>query len=108
MRKFDSVTHKNDELTHILSFLKSNKQYLQSKFHVKEIGVFGTMVRGEQSNDSDIDILVKFDKYHKDFLNYMRLKHYLEKIFNKKVDLVTKSAIKSQIKEEILNEVIYV
>lgn len=108
MRKFDSIVYKNDELTHILSFLKSNKQYLQSKFHVEEIGVFGSVVRGEQLNDSDIDILIKFNKHHKDFLNYMRLKHYLEKTFNKKVDLVMKSAIKPQIKEKILNEVIYV
>ena len=54
MREFDSIVYKNDELTHILSFLKSNKQYLQSKFHVEEIGVFGSVVRGEQLNDSGI------------------------------------------------------
>lgn len=108
MRPNPIISNKNDELINILSFLKTNRQYLQSKFHVKEIGIFGSVARGEQSNDSDIDILVNFDKHHKDFLNYMRLRHYLEKTFDRRVDLVMHNSIKPRIKEKIMNEVIYV
>jgi len=75
---------------------------------VKEIGIFGSFVKGAQKERSDIDILVEFEQGHKDFFNYMRLKYYLEDILGKKVDLVMKKAIKPMIKERILSEVEYV
>ena len=80
---------------------------MQKKFHIKSIGVFGSYAKNMQTKKSDIDILVEFEKGHKDFFNYMRLKLYLEKLFGRKVDLVIKEAIKPQLKERILNEVVY-
>jgi hypothetical protein len=88
--------------------IEKKKAYLQATFHVKEIGIFGSVVRETERERSDIDILVEFGEGYKDFFNYMRLKEYLENLLGKKVDLVMKKAIKPRLKERILNEVEYV
>ena len=87
--------------------LHDNKMEIQKNFHIENIGVFGSFVRNSQTIKSDIDILVEFEKGHKDFFNYMRLKYYLEELFERKVDLVIKEAVKPEIREKILHEVIY-
>ena len=87
--------------------LFNQKADIQKKFYVKKIGVFGSIVRNKQTKNSDIDILVVFEKGHKDFFNYMRLKYYLEEILNREVDLVIKEAVKPQLREKIFNEVVY-
>ncbi|WP_196799795.1 nucleotidyltransferase family protein [Desulfurobacterium sp.] len=74
----------------------------------KKIGIFGSFVRNEQTNSSDIDVLVEFEKGHKDFFNYMGLKYYLESLFKREVDLVIETAVKPQLRKRILNEVVYV
>jgi len=76
-------------------------------FGVKKIGIFGSFAKSVQSNKSDVDILVEFDKGKKAFDNYMELKFYLEKLFHRKVDLVIKDALKPRIKHNILKEVVY-
>jgi len=76
--------------------LKNNDNYLKETFYIKEIGIFGSFIHGKQKADSDIDILVEFNKGHKDFFNYIRLKYYLEEIIGHKVDLVIKGAVKSR------------
>jgi predicted nucleotidyltransferase len=88
--------------------LQTNKHYLQETYHVTEIAIFGSCARNEQRKRSDADILVEFEKGHKDFFNYMRLKYYLEGLLQKKVDLVMKGAIKRQLKTSILAEAQYV
>lgn len=88
--------------------LEKSKPYLNKNFHVKEIGIFGSYIRGAHDRHSDIDIIVVFEHGHRDFFNYIRLKYYLEKIFRKKVDLVMKKAIKPMLKKRILSEVEYV
>jgi len=86
---------------------KSNTRIKETYF-VKEIGIFGSFVKGKQSTKSDIDILVAFEKGHKDFFNFMRLKYYLEELLGLKVDLVIKEAVKPGLKERIFAEVEYV
>lgn len=88
--------------------VEKEKPYLKSAYHIKEIGIFGSFVKGAQHQQSDIDILVEFEEGHKDFFNYMRLKYYLENLLKRKVDLVMKKAIKPRLKERILSEVEYV
>lgn len=90
----------------ILENLKNNKQNLKSNFHLAKIGLFGSFARGEATNTSDIDIIVKFNKPIG--WDFILLKEYLENILNKEVDLVTEEAIKFQMKKEIIKEVIYV
>ena len=87
--------------------LIENRHYLKETFYVSEIGIFGSFVKGKQKTKSDIDILVTFEKGHKDFFNYMRLKCHLEDILGRKVDLVIKEAVKPRLKEKIFNEVEY-
>ena len=76
-------------------------------FGVKNVGVFGSYVRNEQKNNSDIDILVEFEAGKKNFDNYMDLKFFLEDLFACKIDLVIKEAIKPALKEYILGSVNY-
>lgn len=92
-----------------LKIISNNKQKLVDEFHVKEIGIFGSFATGENKKNSDIDILVEFDENGETFSNYMGLKFYCEKILKKKkVDLVIKESIRKELKNTILEEVIYV
>ena len=90
----------------ILDYLKSNKQILKDNFHLVKIGLFGSFARGDATNTSDIDIIVKFNKPIG--WDFIILKEYLEDILNREVDLVTEEAIKFQMKKGILQEVIYI
>ena len=81
---------------------------IKKEFYVRQLGIFGSYVRDEQTEDSDIDILVDFEKGHKDFFNYMKLKDYLERVLGTEVDLVLKDAVKPRLKEIISKEVSYV
>jgi len=92
----------------IQAILQERKNYLVEKFGVIEIAIFGSYARGEQGNDSDVDLIVDFKEGWKTFDNYMNLKFYLEELFGKKVDLVIKSAINPRIKPFIIEEAIYV
>ncbi len=95
-------------LAEIKEVISSHLNEIREKFGVKELGVFGSYVRGEQSEISDIDVLVEFEQGKKTFDNYMDLKFYLEDLLGVEVDLVIKSAIKPRLKEYILKEVVYV
>ena len=88
--------------------LGENRTTLRTAFYVKEVGLFGSFVKGFQHQHSDVDLLVEFQKGHKDFFNYMRLKHYLEELLGRRVDLVMKRAIKPRLREQILRGTEYV
>jgi predicted nucleotidyltransferase len=90
-----------------LSLLKQHELEIRERFGVERIGIFGSFVRGEEKQESDVDILVEFREGEKTFDNYMDLKFYLEDLFGRKVDLVMKDAIKRRLREPILSEVIY-
>ena len=94
-------------LENIRRILKKSKSKIENLFDVKELGIFGSYVRGEQKKNSDLDVLVEFTRDRKTFDNYMNLKFYLEKLFHRKVDLVMKDALKARIKEQVLADVIY-
>ena len=91
----------------ILKKIKERLPVLKEQYHVKEIGIFGSATKGEETENSDIDILVEFS-IPIGFFNFIRLENFLSEILGKKVDLVTKKAIKPVIKEEILKETVYV
>ncbi len=92
----------------ITDILKKHLPEIETRFKVKEIGIFGSRIKGKAKKKSDIDILVEFEKGYKTFDNYMELKFYLEGIFGCKVDLVLKDALKDSLKPYILSEVVYV
>ena len=87
--------------------LSNNKADLSRKYFVSNLGLFGSYVRGEQSENSDIDALVEFSKPIGLF-HFLRLQEYLENILGEKVDLVSKNALKKRIAEHILKEVVYI
>jgi uncharacterized protein len=95
------------DLDKIKKTLKQNKQNLQQEFNVKELGIFGSYVRGEQNRNSDVDILVNFSQTPGLF-DYMKVENHLSNILHKKVDLVMKGALKPSIGKNIMREVVYV
>ncbi|MNT65979.1 Nucleotidyltransferase domain protein [compost metagenome] len=92
----------------ILKTLKSNKLNL-SKLGISNAGLFGSYVRNEQSNESDIDLLIDFEPGKENFDNYMAVYDLFEKIFkNEKIEVITKNGLSPYIGSKILNEVQYV
>ena len=90
----------------ILQIINENKESIK-KFGVKNIGLFGSCAKNKQKKESDIDLLVEFEKGKKTFDNYMDLKFYLEDLFGCNVDLVIKEALKVDLKPNILKSVKY-
>ncbi len=90
----------------ILSTLIELKPILQKDYAVSEIGLFGSYSDNTFTENSDIDLLVDFEKPIG--WKFFTLELYLEKVFGRKIDLVTKNALKEQIKESILNQVQYI
>ena len=91
---------------YILSKLTELKPTLYKEYAVKEIGLFGSFSDNTFSEDSDIDLLVELEKPIG--WKYFSLEIFLESVFNRKVDLVTKNALKKQIRDRILNQVNFV
>ena len=91
---------------YILSKLKELKPELHKEYAVKEIGLFGSFSDNSNTEESDIDILVELDRPIG--WKFFTLELYLETVFGRKIDLVTKNALKDQLKDNILNQVNYV
>ncbi|MBN1583394.1 MAG: nucleotidyltransferase family protein [Anaerolineae bacterium] len=90
----------------LFTSLSENREKLWD-FGVKRCGLFGSFVRGQQSVQSDIDILVEFEPGKKTFDNFMHLAFFLEDLFGRKVDLVTTESLSPYIGPHILREVEY-
>jgi predicted nucleotidyltransferase len=85
--------------------LEKQKPLLAERFKVKEIGVFGSFVRGEQEDASDIDILVEFSE-PVGFFAFIDLEDHLTEVLGIKVDLVSKKALRPRIGQNILQELV--
>jgi len=95
------------DLVKIKKLLKNNKNRLKREFHVKELGVFGSYVRGDQKKSSDVDVLVAFTRTP-GFIDYIKMENRLSGILKKRVDLVMKGSLKPTIGKHIMREVVYV
>lgn len=91
----------------IIDIIKSNKTELAARYGVRDLGLFGSYVRGEERESSDIDILVSFSR-DVDLFDFIDLREYLETKLQAKIDLVMASALKPAIDKRILAEVQYV
>ncbi|MEW6040033.1 MAG: nucleotidyltransferase family protein [Elusimicrobiota bacterium] len=91
----------------IKKILVKQKENLREKYGVKEIGIFGSYVKGRAKKDSDLDILVEFEKTI-GLLEFIELENYLSDTLKVKVDLVMKDVLKPVIGKYILKEVIYI
>lgn len=92
--------------TEIENKLQEIKPLLVAKFHVNRIGYFGSYTNGQQTNNSDLDLLVEFSQPIG--WEFFTLERFLEQALGLPVDLVTKNALKERIRETILNQVIYI
>jgi hypothetical protein len=100
---------KNKKILDYLSILSEHKEYLHDKFKVKEIGIFGSAVRGEDTDVSDIDILVEYEEnIRRTLFDEARLIGELKDILREQhIDLAVKKNLNRHYKDNILKEVIY-
>jgi len=94
-------------LEDIKSTLLQHRKDMSENFQVRDMGVFGSFVRGEANEDSDVDIIVTFSAPIGLF-KFMSLEEYIEGLLGLKVDLVSRDALKPRIGARILKEVVYV
>ena len=95
-----------DNIDEIKASLTHHLLELESKYKVKKLGIFGSYARGEQSTESDVDILVEFESPVG--FEFIDLADELEKILNKRIDLVSANAVKPRLKKYILQDITYV
>lgn len=91
----------------ILAKLKELKPLIAARYKAKEIGLFGSFARGEQNANSDIDLLVDFED-GADMFDLVGLADYLEEALQQKVDVVPKRALREELRESVLREVVTV
>jgi uncharacterized protein len=92
-----------DEIKQILS---ERKSWLCETYQITELGIFGSYARGEQTQDSDVDILIDYEQAPTLF-KLVNLRDYLKDLTGLSVDIVTKNGLKPGIRDQVLSEVIY-
>lgn len=97
-------------LDEVIIKIKSQYPYLSSKFGVKSIGIFGSVAQQTNRDQSDIDLLVEFDRPIG--LKFINLVEYMEKLIGRKVDILTKDGIRNirvkRVSKDIEKNIIYV
>lgn len=99
----------SNEFETIKQKIALNKEYLRKTYGVDEIGVFGSFARGDNNENSDIDISIELNqKVPVGLFEFARMQFYLADLLGRKVDLVIKSGIKSLIRDRILSQLIII
>jgi len=91
----------------VLLQLTDRAEEIRNRFSVRTLSIFGSIARDEETDDSDVDVLVAFDK-KASFDVFMDLKFYLEELLGTGVDLVTDKALRPQVRQAIEEEIIRV
>lgn len=93
----------------ILEFLTRNKQYFRDQFGIVKIGLFGSYAKDEQTDGSDIDLIVEFAKNTPNLFDIKNeLKKYIKEKFHIQVDIAREKYLKPIYRDSILKETIYV
>src|SRR4030042_6014066 len=92
----------------IVAYLKNNKRFFYEKFGVIQIGIFGSIMRDEQTGSSDIDMVVEIEKDRKNIHSFLQLKRFLEKELARTIDLGFEHSLKPIVREKIKEKIIYV
>ncbi len=90
----------------VLRILKEHRRELAEQYGVKALALFGSVVRDEAREASDVDLLVEFDERPIGLLHLIGTEQYIEKLLNAHVDLVLRRAILPELKDDILREAI--
>ena len=93
----------------IIDYLQQQQPYFHNTFGIHFIGLFGSFSRGDETKDSDIDILYDIDKDKKlSIFKYLKIASQLEDFFHKKIDLVRVDTLKPTVKKYVEQDIIYV
>lgn len=93
-------------LDEIRQSLSTQKSILQKNYKINRLGIFGSYVRGEQKQESDLDILIDYEEVPS-LITLIEIENHLSELLGVKVDLVTRKGIKPQLRSYILEEVVY-
>jgi predicted nucleotidyltransferase len=91
----------------IFRLIQSNSQQIRS-FGINKIGLFGSFVKNQNTDNSDIDFIVEFETEKKSYKSFIRLAFFLEELLGRKVDLLTNKSLSPYLGPQILNETEYV
>lgn len=91
----------------VLTRLTDSIEEIRNRFSVRQLSIFGSVVRGEATDESDVDVLVEFEE-KATFDGFMDLKFYLEDTLRTGVDLVTDKALRPQVRRAIEKELVRV
>lgn len=94
------------DINTILSILRKNISALSEKYPINRLGLFGSRVRGDANETSDIDVLVELTRPIG--LDFVSLGDELEELLQEKVDILSMNALKTSLRKSIIEEVIYV
>jgi predicted nucleotidyltransferase len=94
------------QLDSVYSILREHRSTLRERYGVQSLGVFGSWVRGAQTQRSDMDILVEIDDQALSLFQFVELREYLRDLLGVRVDLVERSTLKPYIGQRILQEVV--
>jgi len=87
-----------------LELIKRKAIPVLQKYHVKKAGIFGSYARGKQKRNSDVDFLIEINDQKMSLLGFIHIKHELENVLGKKVDLVEYKLLRSEIREKVAAE----
>lgn len=94
-------------LDEIKEIIGKHKEEIRERYGVAGISIFGSFVKDEEREDSDVDVLVEFQRPI-GFFKFLELEEYLSNLIGRKVDLVSKKALKPHIGKYILKEAVAV
>jgi predicted nucleotidyltransferase len=94
---------KRKSLKEIIDSISSMREVIKIKYRAEIVGIFGSFVRGEEKETSDIDVLVEFEK-EADLFDFVGLAIYLEEKLGRKVDVVPRDTVRPELKDIILKE----
>ena len=93
----------------IIEFLKNNKALLKDKYHITQIGLFGSFARNEQKANSDVDLLIEIEDGTENIYDLKNsLRKFLSNSFERGVDIARSKYLKPYAKEQILKDILYV
>lgn len=87
----------------IQAVLKANQKELHARFGINSLSIFGSVVRGDAYEESDVDILASFDR-PTGLIKLISAENYLKKLLGEKVDLIPREEVRTELKERILSE----
>ncbi len=100
--------NEQSSITLFANALQASLPDLRQRYGLRDVWLFGSVVRGEASPDSDLDVLVTFDNQHLSLLEFIQLEQELSELLQVKIDLIERDTLKPTIGKEILREAIAV